>query len=206
MKYIGFTFGNRINILCFVIAKPCMRRGFAPSHIPTAGTTFPLDTLLLQRFAFFLFPRPALLYGYIARRPRIYCRARASLWLSLHRIKCFRCALALPLIGSSSIVATRETECAACHESNAAGSPSDEGAVKGGHGGLPPCGEVRRGKAPSETSLWLHTPSVTLSACHLPHGGRLLCPLPGGCQHAGGMLACSRRLSGGVSKTWQSPV
>ncbi len=25
-----------------------MRRGFAPSHIPTAGTTFPLDTLLFN--------------------------------------------------------------------------------------------------------------------------------------------------------------
>ena len=47
-----------------------MRRGVAPSHIPTAGTTFPLDTLLLT-LRFFLFPRPTLLYGYIARQPAI---------------------------------------------------------------------------------------------------------------------------------------
>ena len=48
----GFTLGNRINILGFVIAKPCMRRGFAPSRIPTAGTTFPLDTLLFNASLF----------------------------------------------------------------------------------------------------------------------------------------------------------
>ena len=39
-----------------------MRRGFAPSRIPTAGTTFPLDTLL-QRFAFSFFPRRDLFYS-----------------------------------------------------------------------------------------------------------------------------------------------
>ena len=144
-----------------------MRRGVAPSPFPTAGTTFPLDTLLFNA-SLFSFTRGEL-YSMAALHvsPRIYCHAQASLWLALHRSKCFRCALDLPLIGFSSIVATRETECAAYHECNAAGSPSRQ-AVKGGHGGLPPCGEARRGKAPSETSLWLHTPSVTLSACHLP--------------------------------------
>ena len=59
--------------------------------------------------------------------------------------------LGLPLIGFSNTVTTRATECTACHECIAAGFSSDEGAVRGGHGGLPPCGEVRRGKAPSET-------------------------------------------------------
>jgi len=59
-------------------------------------------------------------------------------------------SLALPLISFSNTVKTRATECAAYHESIAAGSPSRQ-AVRGGHGGLPPCGEVRRGKAPSET-------------------------------------------------------
>ena len=58
----------------------------------------------------------------------------------------------LSLIGFSNTVKTRETECAAYHECNAAGSPSRQ-AVKEGHGGLPPCGEARRGKAPSETII-----------------------------------------------------
>ena len=71
---------------------------------------------------------------------------------ALHSIKCFRYTISLPLISPTNTVTTRETECAACHESIAAGSPSRQ-AVKGGHGGLPPCGEARRGKAPSETII-----------------------------------------------------
>ena len=68
---------------------------------------------------------------------------------------CVSYIIGLSPIGFSNTVTTRETECAAYHESIAAGSPSDEGAVRGGHGGLPPCGEDRRGKAPSETSIKL---------------------------------------------------
>ena len=56
----------------------------------------------------------------------------------------------LSLISFSNAVKTRETECIAYHECNAAGSSSRQ-AVRGGHGGLPPCREARRGKAPSET-------------------------------------------------------
>ena len=47
-------------------------------------------------------------------------------------------------------VTTRATEYAAYHECKAAGSQSRQ-AVRGDHEGLPPCGEARRGKAPSET-------------------------------------------------------
>ena len=36
----------------YVIAKYSMRRGVAPSHFPTAGTTFPLDTLLFNASLF----------------------------------------------------------------------------------------------------------------------------------------------------------
>ena len=71
--------------------------------------------------------------------------------MALYRNKCVRYITGLSLIGFGNTVQTRATECIAYHECNAAGSSSDEGAVKGGHGGLPPCGEVRRGKAPSET-------------------------------------------------------
>jgi|GEM_PF-1168543 hypothetical protein len=68
---------------------------------------------------------------------------------------CVSYIIGLSPIGFSNTVTTRETECVAYHESIAAGSPSDEGAVRGGHGGLPPCGEARRGKALSERNLWL---------------------------------------------------
>ena len=60
---------------------------------------------------------------HVARESTIVPKPISS--MPLHRIKCFRCALDLPLIGFSSIVATRETECAAYHESIAVGSPSD---------------------------------------------------------------------------------
>ena len=96
----GFTLGNRINILGFVIAKPCMRRGFAPSRIPTAGTTFPLDTLLFNA-SLFPFPRGVILFtpsvtlrvqsqhatgmltpswreAILHVSPRIHCRGRAN--------------------------------------------------------------------------------------------------------------------------------
>ena len=68
IENIGLNLDNRIKIFGHVIAQYSMRRGVAPSLFPTAGTTFPLDTFLLT-LRFFLFPRPALFYGYIARQP-----------------------------------------------------------------------------------------------------------------------------------------
>ena len=67
--------------------------------------------------------------GSYARRTRIYCRGRASLWQALCRGKCYLiCNILLckklVLIGFGDTVTTRATECAACHESNVAGSPS----------------------------------------------------------------------------------
>ena len=52
-KRIYFKFG--MLIFGYVIAKYSMRRGVAPSPFPTAGTTFPLDTLLFNA-SLFSFP------------------------------------------------------------------------------------------------------------------------------------------------------
>ena len=85
-KLICFKFG----MLFFghVIAQYSMRRGFAPSPFPTAGTTFPLDTLLFNA-SLFSFTRGQLYSMAILHvSPRIYCRAQANLWLALHRNKC----------------------------------------------------------------------------------------------------------------------
>ena len=145
-KRIYFKFG--MLIFGYVIAKYSMRRGVAPSPFPTAGTTFPLDTFLFNASLFSFSRGVAYSMASLHVSPRIYCRAQASLWLALHRSKCFRCALDLPLIGFSSIVTTRETECAACHESNAAGSPSDGRSGYRGPWGTPPMWGSQKGQSP----------------------------------------------------------
>ena len=55
-----------------------MRRGVAPSHIPTAGTTFPLDTLLFNA-SLFSFSRGVILFStsgatrHLPLRGRLLC-------------------------------------------------------------------------------------------------------------------------------------
>ena len=66
-----------------------MRRGFAPSPFPTAGTTFPLDTFLYNA-SLFSFSRGRL-YSmaklHVAREFTVVVRPIRD--KALHRIKCF---------------------------------------------------------------------------------------------------------------------
>jgi len=135
----------RQNNFCFVTAKYSMRRGVAPSRIPTAGTTFPLDTLLFNA-SLFLFSRGQLYTKaelHVAREstvvPETVCgwhyieinacaesKCELQNEYAASRISnCVSYIIGLSPIGFSNIVTTRETECAAYHESIAAGSPSD---------------------------------------------------------------------------------
>ena len=145
-----------------------MRRGFAPSLFPTAGTAFPPDTLLFNA-SLFCFSRGVVLLSlrryapppsrrealmHVARESTVVPRPISS--IALHRIKFFRCALALPLIGFSNTVTTRVTECTACHGCIAAGSPSDVRGVdmpvayqlKRGSRGAPPVWGSQKGQSP----------------------------------------------------------
>ena len=62
IENIGLNLDNRIKIFGHVIAQYSMRRGFAPSPFPTAGTTFPLDTLLFNA-SLFSFSRGQLIHS-----------------------------------------------------------------------------------------------------------------------------------------------
>ena len=74
IENIGLNLDNRIKIFGHVIAQYSMRRGVAPSLFPTAGTTFPLDTILLT-LRFFLFPRRGLFTPSVTLRvPPPSCR------------------------------------------------------------------------------------------------------------------------------------
>ena len=71
IENIGLKLNNRIKIFGHVIAQYSMRRGVAPSPFPTAGTTFPLDTLLLT-LRFFSFPAASPIL-------KLYCTSPANL-------------------------------------------------------------------------------------------------------------------------------